>query len=161
MITANHRCLDLQYMLDSSEARRSDVAKLIGSMTHVIVCPECAAFIELVELIDLKADVIEYDISDHIPDATEMVKLTEEQKAAIHIADEYLPDTREFVAYHSILRGILTQSTAAWTITEERKAAILRIIVPVECLMVDDDIDPELETAIEVLREMVEEVEKE
>jgi DNA repair exonuclease SbcCD ATPase subunit len=44
----------------------------------------------------------------------------------------------------------------SWQITEERKAAIERLIIPVEILLVDHETDPEIEDAVRLLRGMLE-----
>ena len=48
----------------------------------------------------------------------------------------------------------------SWQITEERKAAIERLIIPVEFLLVDHDTDPEIEEAVAVLWAMLKEAEQ-
>ena len=44
----------------------------------------------------------------------------------------------------------------SWQITDERKAAIERLIIPVEILLVDHETDPEIEDAVRLLRGMLE-----
>lgn len=62
LVKANHRNLDLQYMLDSSEDRRNEIAEKLLSLTHIVICPSCDCIIELPDINTLKKDVARFDI---------------------------------------------------------------------------------------------------
>jgi hypothetical protein len=75
------------------------------------------------------------------------------EDAPDHVEHEHI-DRRNLDLYMDLAAKDLSADLPS-RITEEEKAAIRRLIEPIEILLVDHDTDPEIEDAVKILRGMI------
>lgn len=173
-IAENHRCLELQYQLDSAEA---EIERLRAENAWLKSDREFQSEEQAARIKELEAqceDLMQNcnSLRERAWKAEVRIKeqddaLVEERTGAIrcesydHCEGMYridLPDAMIRAQQELQAEGKIGPDAKprSWQITEERKAAIERLIIPVEILLVDHETDPEIEDAVRLLRGMLE-----
>jgi len=124
---------------------------------------------------------LESEIGEHFRDATKKVRLTDSLEAANACDDwgnqvklstsggscktytkielkteckDHIGEANEMVE-HVLDRGRLSRWVRTIELTPERREAIMRLIQPIEMLLVDHDTDSDIEDAVKILRSML------